>query len=277
MGEGNISSLCLERFSLVSEEVFDSAYEELSPARRGIIKKAIALTHKVMGLKFSPITSSFKTIAGLDDGRRFVEERTLHPSLSLVLSRGVSSPSQLISLLLPPRLAGIKEVRVFRCGNGAGDWPAPLVVSLEMLGIDRVFHISLQELEEVFPLLQEEGGAVCFLCEDKDKGRFAQFQQGENVFFFFSPKRAGIFSEDRDKFDLDEISFSHPSLRIKVVEDEDHMEDLDVLYMDLRRDGLAPSLKIKKVPLLLSPGWECVWMWRDLFYPVLFNTRIFMG
>ncbi len=240
---------------LVDDSLFDDAYDSVESWKRGIIKKSIALSYKWHLFRLH--NREMVRWEGKVEDYLFGEERRIRPCVALFLSNKVDSPSQIISLILPPRLLGIKDLFVF--GLYEENWPKVILLTLELLGVDRVYFLEKKDIPYIVSFFTEARGTVWSLVSPEEKGFFSSVEGLHEI--FFTPVRGAILACDIDKFNLDEITFSHPSLSLVKKDSFRKDEYFDVIYQVKKGKGRSALGKDNYIPIFLGPGYESLWLW----------------
>ncbi len=246
---------------LIGDSLFDEAYDRIEPWQKGVIKKSIALGYKWNLFRIQQGERIQKEIE-TEDGT-FVEEMVRCPCFALVLSPKVDSPSQVISLLLPPRIIGIKEIIVF--GLYEETWPLSILLSLEFLGIERVYFVRQGEMSSLVSWMLEKDGVMWALVSPDEEDIYRRHRIHE---IFVTPSVGAIFSRDREKFNREEIVFSHPSLSLVEKDSFSPDESFDVIYAEGKE--YFPLSLFPDAPFLLGAGHESLWLWPSWRFSSLF-------
>jgi hypothetical protein len=120
--------------ALAGDAVFARAYAAVSDPERALIKTALARSWEGSGPSEA---LSRRTDTVLRSGLRAVGASTPRPALALVFDSSEVSPARLLAALVPALAAGVSEVLAVRLG-GRGHPPAPLLVALELAGVERL-------------------------------------------------------------------------------------------------------------------------------------------
>ena len=149
----------------VDDELFAHAYESCSNAQRGWLKKTISLHFALAGE--APAQYSLQ----MEFPRLGVRSACFkHPAdwCVLLLPQDVASPVRALAAVVPAMLAGVRELIVVRQTRDdvapGPEWPAGLLVGLELAGVRRIFDLSPQETAELLQRLLEGECSDVFLC-----------------------------------------------------------------------------------------------------------------
>ncbi len=237
----------------VEDELFDTAYENISPHERSIIKKCVALNYKYLSYNFHDSFNQKVVEFKCED---FYLKKTVQKKEAafVFLSKDIDSPAQVISLVLPPRILGI-ETYVLGLYE---KWPESLLLCMELTGIYNVYTITRDLFYDIIkkPLFK---WAYLFLGNGDSLG--------DNIIHLYPPKKGLIIrNPSKDKrIDTDQLSFLHPSLELEeetLDEGELEIEGFSVIYTE--KDITIPNFFSKHPPLILGNGLEGLWMWDNI-------------
>ncbi|GAB7080703.1 hypothetical protein [Megalodesulfovibrio paquesii] len=174
---------------LVSDDDFATAYHEIVPHRRALIKSAIARLHALMGERR---TSSRSTATALDAGMRAITWEVRVDTLVLALPPGFSSPAQLLAVVVPAQLAGVRDILVVHLRDDSEDDSAEappaaaprhpaiapsILAALELAGVETCLDLAISEFAELPPLLDEAGQWGAFITLESGCSVVSDFLQ----------------------------------------------------------------------------------------------------
>ena len=247
----------------LEEKEFDIAFESIDAYVKSIIKKSISLNYLFIKNKFCQYTNKRKTEVDLEE-LNIVEVQQTKMGVVVFLSREFNSPSQLIGLLLIPRILGIST---FVIGN-YNKWPINILVTLELLGIFNVYNLLEEKLSNINLSIDPcwsffSLGTPCVPLNNQIK-------------YLSLPKYGLVINSDNatSHINKNHIQIAHPSLYLTEISYEsfkewvtkEKLKDIDVIYTDCKIDITTPSLP----PLLLGMGLETFW-----FFPQV-NIKDFL-
>jgi len=236
----------------LNEEEFDIAFESIDAYVKSIIKKSISLNYLFLKNKVCQYTSKKKTEIDLEE-LNIIELQQTKRGVVVFLSREFSSPSQLIGLLLIPRILGIST---FVIGN-YNKWPINILVTLELLGVTNVYNVVEDKLSNTNLTIDPSWSFFCLGT--------AYVPLNDHVKHLSSPKYGLVINSDNvtSYINKEHIQIAHPSLYITEISydnfkksyTEDKIKGIDIIYTDCKIDITTPSFP----RLLLGRGLETLW------------------
>ncbi len=162
----------------VADELFATAYESCSNAQRGLLKKTISLHFALSGEApaHHSVEMEYPRL-----GVRVCSSTQPVDWCVLLLPHDFVSPVRALAAVVPPMLAGVRELVVVREKpeeeDHCIDWPAGVLVGLELAGVRRIVDLSCQEAENLLDVL---------LASNRS-GRILLLDGGGSDFFSFVP------------------------------------------------------------------------------------------
>lgn len=259
------------------DDLFARAYQDITPAQRGLIKTGIAQLY-----------DWYKPQRTLGRGEReswpsgFDSRREIRPvDLSVLLfDHTVLSPARLLAALVPAQACGVPEILALRIGRGM-PWRKAVLTGLELAGQELVADATEAQARRLFQELRA-GGRTCTVTVIGPHAGGVQTSEimAASRISFWRPRftrHVAIWLESPDSFDLEALAFIHPDLVFSVfgVEVElpadnfsyegDRLDDFwdavtEVVYVPdhMMRQALGPA------KVVLCPGQEGCWVWPDL-------------
>ena len=240
----------------LDEKEFDRAYDHIDTYVKSIIKKSIHLNYLFLENEFFKSRFNKKREITLE-GLKIIEVQQKKRGIVAFLSKDFNSPSQLIALILIPRILGIDT---FVIGNYP-KWPINLLVTLEFLGISHVYNLDEKKLSHI--------------NVDFDPN-WSFFSLGtplptlkEPVKYLNLPKYGLVVKKnDSSSINIKHIQIAHPSLNISEIAYDDFkksyptskLRDIDVIYTEC-------GLNLPPFPspfLILGRGLETFWFFPHL-------------
>jgi hypothetical protein len=263
--------------ALVPEAAFARAYEEVSAKQRGQLKKCIAQLFSWYGR--SAVREERKVISH-DSGLRSFSRSTPVDWTVLALDEDLRSPLQLLGALLPPLLAGVRNVFIVR--TVGSPWNPALLTAAELAGVEMAFcsqdRSLLSRLVQDLSASHPQGRVISLGGASLSKESSVLTQANGIPRTDLQPvHRIGIWSEGSGAWDMQSLRFGHPLSEIILCrargsnsaspEPVKEMSWSDFLDLGLKA-VLVPEERIERamdrVPLVLGPGQEGCWMWPSL-------------
>ncbi len=260
----------------VADAAFAAAYARVSDRHRSLIKTGLAGVYAACG---GPMPVNRRESVGLGHDLGLTRLDAPLDFAVVVCGRSFASPARLAAAVIPALCARVPEVAAVRVGNR---WPRPLLVALELCGVETACQVGSRSLPGLWDALAARGhGAVVFLDGVSPPADVA----GLRLFSARVRGRAGIFPGPDAAFDREALAFAHPDLAFGVHGAADAPAEgpfqaapgslaaagglgYDAVYVG--RDRLEQALDV--APLVLGPGRETFWLWPGLS-PEAFRRR----
>ena len=274
---------------LLAKDSFSRAYHNVSQENRALLKKHIADLSKWYNFNNFPLKTE-TSIQSWTQGWKTLISKSPADCVLVPLPAEFSSPAQLLSTVLPPRIAGVSQVMVFKLTEEIGYWPDSLLLALELAGIEEVFDFSPKQAKSLLQEITSQGTETKLLCS---VDKFSMFNP-QNLDFqldtipLYPPSKCGIWLDGHVTPDLHALEFAHPDLYLQLfapetgfldaISDEYNKQkstwqqfcsqDFDIVFAP---ESFHMEL-INRFPLVLGPGQECFWIWPELLLQ-RFETR----
>jgi len=268
--------LAMER-GRVTDAAFATAYARVSDQRRALLKTGLAAMYAACGGPLPPYRRQTSGL-GHDLGLTRLDEPL---DFALVVCDGsFTSPTRLAAAIVPALCARVPEVAAVRVGDR---WPMPLLVALELCGVETACRVGPRSLAGLWAALPAKGrGAVVLLGHiPPPLGSLGRIR----LLTAETTGRVGVFSGPDTAFDREALTFAHPDMaffvhgqaatpcqepfqaaRGALSEATDLGYDAVYVGQDELSQGLAAA------PLALGPGRETFWFWPELS-PEAFRRR----
>ncbi len=259
----------------VDDELFAHAYESCSNAQRGWLKKTISLHFALAGE--APAQYSLQ----MEFPRLGVRSACFkHPAdwCVLLLPQDVASPVRALAAVVPAMLAGVRELIVVRQTRDdvapGPEWPAGLLVGLELAGVRRIFDLSPQETAELLQRLLEGecSGRILMLDTGKDlsdvvsdrirKARQVRSWIGVRPHIGVCRRQSETVAGPGDTLES-VLAWAHPDVTpVFCPEGLSSVSTADYDALLVAADDLE---KVREnAVIVLGPGVEGCWFWPDL-------------
>ncbi len=237
----------------VEDDAFAEAYARVDALGRARIKTCLAGLFTLYGGK----APRSRTIALEYDDVSFKKSAAPAAWTLVVLDEAFVSPARLAAACMPALCAGTPIFGVARLGGG--DWPEPLLLTLELAGVEEAFALDREALENLVRWLSETAGPGALIGLDR---AFEMESACDNIPLGFSG-RIGVWDNGAVSFDLEALAFAHPDAEIVFPETDEEMETFCSRKFDAvcLPPGPAPQAA---GPLVLGPGMEAFWAWPGL-------------
>ncbi len=263
---------------IVSEELFTSAYAQVSLQEKTRLKKCIAgLQTWYDHVKIQACSTQIDYCQGLQTWTR---EQPRDWVLVQVEAES-ASPAVLLATILPPVLAGVSEVVI--CSNrDTIPYPASFLTACELSGLETVLNCPdpvvkdlLKDMHRLSP-----NGALIALHSGSPANGFSGIEMDTStqvpVYRLRGPRTAGLWIDDVQDWDFEALAFAHPELEIHVW--SGHSLQLPVSWpsrrgtiQEFRQAGYDalfvpdPHLKDSRgwAPVILGSGQEGTWVWPE--------------
>lgn len=277
----------ISRF-VVPDQLYEEACAALTWKEKSCLKKCIAALHT--WYEHTRYLCTW-TRTDFSQGLQAWQQKSPRDWVLIRLDPNLTSPPLVLATILPPVLAGVREVIICR-DESSGPYPAPLLTALELSGQETVVLCSGQAEEALRRelSLQSKNGAVCSLSESA----WGQTHSATNLgpssipeYFLRGPTTGGVWIDAPGEWDFEVLRFAHPNLKISLwsektwplpvswplhtgsIEDL-KQQDYDVLFMPQARlaSGFGPT------PLIFGPGQEGSFVWPGFCLEICFSSRI---
>jgi hypothetical protein len=257
----------------VDDGLFAEAYASLDARRRSVLKKWIAQMYLFWGRDRGRERS--ETVRWDQGFTTTTVTRPLDWSL-ILLSEKFASVSQLLALLMPMLLSGTRHVCVAREMSGALDFPATLLVAMELAGQETVLTGQKDRLAAVierFPETFGPLGAICCLGTTCCESEWAVRIPGIYCWSSGSAQSAGIWVDQHVSWDFETIAWTLAGTSLHAggaipgdlsdcftthQEPFDSFVDRDLgIVFHPHPDQLSPFLTVP----VFGPGQEGGWLW----------------
>lgn len=270
--------------SLIDSREFSRAYNNISSTKRALLKKQISELTKWYNFYKYALDKEEKTLYWTQNWVTRVYKRPLD-SVFIGLFEEFASPALLLSAVLPPKIAGVNKVRVFKYTKNRHPWADSLLLALELAGIQEVYNFSVPEVKDLLKEIQRYGIEYGWISFEQPQD-FNYTLLGEGYLFgtevipLVVPRKCGIWIEGPDLPDFESLEFAHPRIDCEIWSGKDQvLNDLPDNFA--RKDGSweefcqkdfdlvwAPKHLhrevVSKFPVVLSSGQESSWIWRGL-------------
>jgi hypothetical protein len=244
----------------LADAFFADAYDALAPEERAQIKTAITRTIAVFtscGCLESSVSSSHKTMR-----QGFSFHENIRPADWAVIFWDASclSWTRILAAVLPAILAGVPNILACRVGapSGKGNIPSAVLAAMELAGQEIVADMSC---DEALSLLGESArqvfcGRAVLLGEDECLDRLAAkaARLGISVQREAAPVRIAV----EVGLSSSVLQFAHPDI-VFLPHDEMYAP-----FSALLCEAEIFDDHIGRAPLVLTPGQEAFWVWRDI-------------
>lgn len=242
----------------LSDEAFGRAYDELTAAERAYIKTAITRCIAALGscaCPESPVTSSRRIMR-----QGFSLQEEVRPAdWALILWDGrYSGWVRILAALLPAILAGVPNILACRLAlPGAAPFPAGVLASMELAGQEQVAEMGRDEALVLLAecVRQSASGRVVLLGEDKNLDALAS--EAARLGLPVRRKAAPVRIAVEEGLLSPLLRFAHPDLTFL---------PLNAVYTPFTAVFCSEATARNyagHVPLVLTPGMEIFWTWRD--------------
>lgn len=261
----------------VTDAAFARAYARVSDQRRALLKTGLAAMYAACG---GPFPLYRRQTAGLGHDLGLTRLDVPLDFALVVCDGSFTSPARLAAAVVPALCARVPEVAAVHVGTR---WPMPLLVALELCGVETACRVGPRSLAGLLAALPVKGrGAVVLLGDVSPPPR----NLGPiRLLTAKTAGRAGVFPGPDAAFDREALAFAHPDMAFFVhdqaasvcqepfqaaqgslAEAADSGYDAVYVGSDQLSQGLAAA------PLALGPGRETFWLWPELS-PEAFRRR----
>lgn len=257
----------------LADAAFARAYARVPDRERSLLKTGIAAIYAACGGPLPPYRSQS---AGLGHDLLFTRRDEPLDFAVVLCGPSFASPARLAAAVIPALCARVPEVAAVRVG---GAWPAPLLTTLELCGVETACRVGPRALSGVLRELGERGrGAVVLLDGVSPPAR----DVGGSLRLLLAQisGRAGLVSGPDagpdDAFDRDALRLAHPDMTFYVHGGKDAgdasfapapgglAEAAACGYAALYVAGDQLERACGAAPLVLGPGRETFWLWPQL-------------
>jgi len=251
----------------VADEAFARAYSRTGDRGRACIKSCIAALYR-QSRTDGPVSSAVSSKYG--DGLTRLEEITPRPWFVLAVSPEISSPSMLLSAVMPALAARIPLAFAVR-PKGRGGWPRPMLTALELCGVEHTFSPPLEELKRCLSFLAREygpGGVAC-LGPDAFERRIRAIVPEGGAVCGLNPPSMGLLETPGVDWNRETLDFCLSGTVMQVHSDPAALAAAGhgAVFAPAR---FAPS----SARLVIGPGREFLWEWPDLPVELFFARRL---
>lgn len=251
----------------VEDETFARAYSRTGDRGRSYIKSCIAALYR-QSRTDGPVSSAVSSMYG--DGLARLEEITARQWFVLAVSPEISSPSMLVSAVMPALAARIPLAFAVR-PKGRGGWPRPLLAALELCGVEHAFSPPLDELKRCLSFLAREygpGGVAC-LGPDAFERRIRAAIPHECAVCGLIPPSMGLLEAPGVEWNREALDFCLAGTVMQVHSDPAALAAAGhgAVFAPAR---FAPA----SARLVIGPGREFLWDWPDLPVELFFARRL---
>ena len=257
----------------LADASFARAYARVPDRDRALLKTGIAAIYAACGGPLPPYRSQS---AGLGHDLLFTRRDAPLDFAVALCGPSFASPARLAAAVIPALCARVPEVAAVRVG---GAWPAPLLTTLELCGVETACRVGPRALSGVLRELGERGrGAVVLLDGVSAPARAVAGDL--RLLVAQTCGRAGLVSNpddgQDDAFDRDALRLAHPDMTFCVHGGKDAgdasfvpapgglAEAAACGYAALYVAGDLPERACGAAPLVLGPGRETFWLWPQL-------------
>ena len=274
---------CLEK-CLLDKEQFSRAYNIISARNRAWLKKHIAELSKWYNYHNYPLKHEIRKHSWTQGWNTVISKRPID-SVLVVLYPGFTSPAQLLSAVLPPKIAGVDRVLVCCCSQESGNWQESVLLALELAGVEEVYDFSCEQLKILLEKIKSLGQLTKLLhinsVNNFSFDPFYNLATPKDIIFLNSPQKCGIWLNDGEIPDIEALHFAHPDMYLQFwSQDSKSLQSISTEYDQYTGTWedfcncnfdlvFAPShlhmQLLSRFSLVLTPGEECFWIWPDLF------------
>lgn len=262
---------------LVTDEQFGSAYEQVSPEHRALLKTNIAMQHCLYG---SPGVTWARNERQWRHGFVTVNEEKPADWCCVLISEEYVSGPRLLAALMPALLAGITDVLVVRMvGDEETPWPHELLAALELAGQEAVITCHETMAGTLFGAMPSSAtGRVLMLGDMPQTVGMCLADMPSCVCLWGEPFLGGIgvkSDDDGPQWDREKLTWAHPDWNLIDISELDEFSELGGAgfaaiacgpeYMDTVPDT---------VPATIGPGQEACWVWPDLIPGFFMHRRL---
>ena len=261
----------------LADAAFARAYARVPDRERSLLKTGIAAIYAACGGPLPPYRSQS---AGLGHDLLFTRRDEPLDFAVVLCGPSFASPPRLAAAVIPALCARVPEVAAVRVG---GAWPAPLLTTLELCGVETACRVGPRALSGVLRELGERGrGAVVLLdgvsppARDVGGSLRLLLAQISGRAGLVSGPDAGPDAGPDDAFDRDALRLAHPDMTFYVHGGKDAgdasfapapgglAEAAACGYAALYVAGDQLERACGAAPLVLGPGRETFWRWPQL-------------
>ena len=274
---------------LLEDERFAAAYARVGLQDKTRLKKCIAALHAWYGQ-----SRQFEQTTG-SDFFQGLQTWTMRKPRDWALVRvepHLDSPAVLLATLLPPVLAGVREV-VICSPRDRLPYPDAQLTAFELGGMDNVLncpeHIEQELLREMYA--RSKSGMIISVYAEPPAGgsgsAHLDFAGLVPAYTLCAPQTAGLWIDDPGEWNFEALDFAQPSLRTTLwsaggispppsrplrrgTMKEFRQAGYDLLFVAPRH--LRTTLGW--APVILGPGQESAWVWPEFCRSMCQTTRL---
>jgi hypothetical protein len=260
----------------VGDAAFAAAYIRVTDRQRAWIKTGLAALYAACGGPW-PLREAREARLGHD--LRLIEDEIPLDFVLVACAAPFASPARLAAAVIPALCARVPEVAAVRLGSA---WPAPLLTTLELCGVEAAFRLGARAFAGLGRDLAGRGRGAVVLLDGVATAPASS--PGLLTLQARTAGRIGVFADPGADFDWEALAFAQPDLTV-CVHGRPCPEGTPCLAV---AGGLAEAAGLgydavyvaeaerdaglEAAPLALSPGRETLWLWPGLS-PRTFRRR----
>lgn len=225
----------------MEDPAFEKAYETVSPARKALVKTALALAFAFAGDSRLSRRTSRRLFA---DGFGEIYRSEPAEAAAIVFPDDFGAAARICAAAAAPALAGVRRIFALSLGSDPRD---EILATLELCGVEDVFRVTPANLSR----FRDE------FCEDpRVRALFLGGVATVPGRYFYAEKREPVLAlVDPEIFNPEDLLFATGTLPPRGAE-----ERADAVYLSVAR---AESDEFP-APLRLTPGCEGYWRFLDM-------------
>lgn len=180
-----------------------------------------------------------------------------------------NAPAPLCAATVLPVLADVENIAIVCIG---GIPRQSILLTLELCGIEDIFCLSLLDAKKLLTHIPAGGNAIIFNCTDQ-RGEIEQLTFARGIPFYTPPWPPRAVLCDEDDFDKETLEFCLGFAPSRI-DDKFAAEQADVVYAAPGRISELQKSGGSYGRLLITPGCEGFWLFRDLF-PAFFRNNTY--